>query len=94
MSNQNSEILFYGRTRFCPDVARSRARLTELGIEWNEFDIEADDEAAQRAEALTGFRRVPTIVIGERVLVEPTNTALDEALVAAGYSLNQDQGVV
>ncbi|MEJ7838233.1 MAG: glutaredoxin family protein [Thermomicrobiales bacterium] len=91
MTDQKSEILFYGRTRFCPDVARSRARLTELSIEWNEFDIEADEDAAQRAEALTGFRRVPTIVIGDKVLVEPTNTALDEALVAAGYDLTEDQ---
>lgn len=91
MTVQKPEILFYGRTRFCPDVARSRARLTELGIEWNEFDIESDEEAAQRAEALTGFRRVPTIVIGNTVLVEPTNTALDAALESAGYAVVEEQ---
>jgi glutaredoxin len=84
------EILFYGRTRFCPDVARSRARLTELGIEWTEFDVEADGQAAAKVNELTGMMRVPTIVIGDRVLVEPTNTALDEALAAAGYSIEEE----
>ena len=90
MQSQKPEILFYGRTRFCPDVARSRARLEELGLEWIEFDIEADEDAAKRAEALTGVRRVPTIVIGDKVLVEPTNTALDAALEAAGYAVVED----
>lgn len=84
------EILFYGRSRFCPDVARSRGRLTELGLEWTEFDIEADIEAAKRVDELTGMLRVPTIVIGDRILVEPTNTALDEALVAAGYEIEEE----
>jgi glutaredoxin len=84
------EILLYGRTRFCPDVARSRARLTELGIEWTEFDVEADEQAAAKVNELTGMMRVPTIVIGDRVLVEPTNTALDEALAAAGYPIEEE----
>lgn len=91
MSSKLPPILFYGRTRFCPDVARSRARLTELGLEWTEFDIEADEAAAQKAESLTGFRRVPTIVIGDAVLVEPTNTALDAALVKAGFDVADDE---
>jgi glutaredoxin len=91
VTTQKTEILFYGRTRFCPDVARSRARLTELGIEWTEFDIEADEDAAKRAENLTGFRRVPTIVIGDTVLVEPTNTALDAALESAGFAVVEDE---
>ena len=90
MTDHKQAIVFYGRARFCPDVARSRARLTELGIEWNEFDIESDEEAAKRAEALTGFRRVPTIVIGDTVLVEPTNTALDAALESAGYAVVEE----
>jgi glutaredoxin len=60
-----------------------------LGIEWTEFDIEADESAAQKVEELTGVRRVPTIVIGNAILVEPTNTALDAALEAAGYSIDE-----
>jgi glutaredoxin len=91
LGQQKPEILFYGRTRFCPDVARSRGRLSALGIEWTEFDIEADEVAAQKVEAMTGMRRVPTIVIGEAILVEPTNTALDAALEAAGYDIEEEE---
>ena len=84
------EILFYGRTRFCPDIARSKARLTDLGIDWTEFNVEEDETAAARVTELTGMVRVPTIVIGDRILVEPTNTALDEALVAAGFEIEEE----
>jgi glutaredoxin len=84
-------VIMYARTTFCPDVARSRARLTELGIEWTEFDIETDPQKAEEVNTLTGMRRVPTLVIGERVLVEPTNTALDEALHIAGYDISEDE---
>ncbi len=80
-------IVMYARTRFCPDVSRSRERLTEFNLGWQEFDIEANEEAARRAEKLAGRRVVPTIVIGTTVLVEPTNDELDAALIDAGYSL-------
>jgi hypothetical protein len=33
---------------------------------------------------------VPTLVIGDRILVEPSNAQLDEALVAAGFDLSED----
>lgn len=90
MSQQaNTEIVMYARERFCPDVARSRAHLTELGIDWKEYDIESDEAAAQEAERLTGRRSVPTLVIGSSILVEPSNAQLDKALVAAGFDLSR-----
>ena len=82
-------VIMYGRQRFCPDVARSRLRLEELGIPWQEFDIEQDEHARAVTLRLTGRTRVPTIVIGERVLVEPTNEELDAALAAAGYAVDE-----
>ena len=42
-----------------------------------EHDIEADENAAANVEALTGKRRVPTVVIGDDILVEPSNDELD-----------------
>ncbi len=88
MSNELPPIVMYARTRFCPDVTRSRGRLTELELSWQEFDIEADDAAARKTEELTGRRSVPTIVIGNSILVEPSNQDLDAALRKAGYSLD------
>ena len=77
-------IVMYARERYCPDVERARARLRHHAVPWVEPDIEADETAAARVQELTGQRRVPTIVIGTSVLVEPSDTELDAALVAAG----------
>lgn len=82
-----SPITMYARTRFCPDVYRARTRLTELGLTWDELDVEADASAAARMRALTGRGNVPTLLIGDRVLVEPSVQEIDEAVVAAGLAL-------
>ena len=89
MTHEPTEIIMYARERFCPDVTRTRLRLTDLGIAWTEYDIEADEAAGAETERLTGRRSVPTLVIGERILIEPSNSALDEALAAAGYDLSE-----
>ena len=84
------EIIMYARERFCPDVTRSRLRLTELELPWTEYDIESDEAAGAEVERLTGRRSVPTLLIGDSVLVEPSNAQLDSALVAAGFSTTVD----
>jgi glutaredoxin len=88
--SSTTEIIMYARERFCPDVTRSRLRLTELGVPWTEFDIEADEEAGKEAERLTGRRNVPTLIVGDKILVEPSNAQLDDALVAAGFDISDD----
>ena len=82
-------ITMYARERFCPDVARTRGRLEELGLTWTEHDIEADAGAARLVQALTGQRRVPTLVVGSAVLVEPTNDQLDATLRNAGFEVEE-----
>lgn len=79
------EIVMYARQRYCADVKRSRDRLTELELPWTEFDIEADSDAVSRLVELTGRRNVPTIMIGDDVMVEPSNEELDASLRRAGY---------
>jgi glutaredoxin len=83
-------IIMYARTRPCGDCTRSRGRLTELGLPWTELNTEEDPAHMQAMFELTGRRSVPTIVIGDSLLVEPSNAALDAALIKAGYSLNPD----
>lgn len=89
MADTPTEIIMYARERFCPGVTRTRMRLTDLGIEWTEYDIEADEAAGARTEGLTGQRSVPTVVIGDNILVEPSNAILEAALTAAGYDLTE-----
>jgi len=50
---------------FCGYCERARSLLKAKGVEWQEFDIEAD--AAKRAEmiARSGRRSVPQIFIGD-----------------------------
>jgi glutaredoxin len=81
------EIVVYARERYCPDVERTRNRLSELDIPWIEHDIEADEDAARAVEALTGRRRVPTVVVGDNVLIEPSNDELDASLLAVGFDV-------
>ncbi len=86
-SSNGASVLMFARERYCPDVSRSRQRLAELGIAWTERDVEADNVAAAEMYRLSGRNNVPTVVIGDRVLVEPSNAELDEALIAAGFSV-------
>jgi len=81
----HAPIVMFTRERYCPDVTRTRQRLTELGIHWTERDVEADETAAAETKRLSGRASVPTVVIADRVLVEPSNHELDAALAAAGY---------
>ncbi|MCA9832731.1 MAG: hypothetical protein KC435_02180 [Thermomicrobiales bacterium] len=81
------EIIMYAREQFCPDVTRARTRLTHHGIAWTEFDVVSDDEKRAEMIARTGKPNVPQVVIGERILIEPSNEEIDDALVAAGFSL-------
>ncbi len=90
MATEPNEIVMFARERFCPDVTRARTRLTELGIPWREFDVESDPAAAQENQRLTGRSNVPTLVIGERILVEPSRSQIDDALTAAGFDISEE----
>ena len=81
------EIVMYARQRFCPDVNRARGRLGELNLPSVEYDTESDTEARDRMVAITGRGSVPTLLIGDRVLIEPSVAEIDDALTAAGYDV-------
>lgn len=89
MSDDRTPIIMYARERFCPDVTRARLRLEDLGLEWTEYDIESDAERKQEMVDMTGRPNVPTLLIGDRILVEPSVEAIDEALTRAGYDVEE-----
>ena len=68
-------------THWCPDCIRSRRVLQQMGIKFEEVDIEkvagTEDEMRSRNG---GFGKVPTILIGDKVLIEPTDSELRSAL--------------
>jgi glutaredoxin len=87
MTQETPEIVMYARERFCPDVTRARLRLERLGIEWTEYDVEADDARKQEMVALTGRPNVPTLVIGNTILIEPSVKEIDSALHGVGFDV-------
>ena len=87
---ETPEIVMYARERFCPDVARARHVLTEYDIPWTEFNIESDNKARAKTIELTGRSNVPTLVIGQKILVEPSQVQIEEALTAAGFDLSDE----
>jgi len=91
MSEERTPIVMYARERFCPDVTRARLRLEELGHEWIEYDIEADENRKIEMVALTGRPNVPTLLIGKQILIEPSVEQIDNALMQAGYDVETDE---
>ncbi len=90
MTDERTPIIMYARERFCPDVTRARTRLTELGYEWIEYDVEADEARKLEMQALTGRPNVPTLIIGKKILVEPSVEEIDRALIEAGFDVEED----
>ncbi len=68
-------------TTWCGHCRRLKRQFDEAGISYSEVDIEADpSRAADIEDASGGFRTVPTVEVGERLLVNPTLAHVKEAL--------------
>jgi mycoredoxin len=72
-------IRVYG-TGWCPDTARSLRRLKRLGIAYDWFDVEQDDDAcAFLLKVNNGNKVVPTIFFTDgSVLIEPSDEELEK----------------
>lgn len=87
MTSNWPPILVLGRDT-CEDTVRSNAHLTAGAIPFTYRNVEIDAEADALIRAHNAGNRVtPTILIGdpgrpERVLVEPSNDALNAAIAA------------
>lgn len=70
-------------TAWCPDCHRSLRLLNRLGVNYVEIDIEKVDGADRAMRRLNGGSgKVPTVIVGTTVLVEPSDTDLEAALKA------------
>jgi mycoredoxin len=83
------KVVMYG-ANWCGDCVRSKRLLHEHGIDFEYLDIVAQPELADEVVAhnirlgLGPKRRIPVILVGDKVLSEPTN---DELAVALGIEL-------
>lgn len=68
-------------TPWCGYCRRLKRQLDEAGIAYREIDVDATPGYDERIiEASGGYRTVPTIEIGSRLLVNPTLREVEEAL--------------
>lgn len=71
-------------TPWCGYCRRLKRQLDEAGIPYLEIDVDATPGYDQRIiEASGGYRTVPTVEVGDRMLVNPTLTEVKEALATA-----------
>jgi mycoredoxin len=73
-------IDFYGAS-WCGDCRRAQALLEHYGVEFVYHDVDASDEAKERAIELSGRPNIPVLAFPDgSVLTEPSNPLLNEKL--------------
>ena len=73
------------RVKDCNACELAGLALRERAVPFTEIDVEAEPEGLAQLKARTGAARVPTVVVGKRVIPGLDLPALDAALVEAGY---------
>ena len=75
-----AEITVYGAD-WCPDCARTKRALDAAGVDYVYRDLVAKPEAAAEAEAISGRKNIPVVLLpGGVVLVEPSDPELLAAI--------------
>lgn len=68
-------------TTWCGYCRRLKRQMEEAGIPFREVDIDRETEHGAMIEAKTGgYRTVPTLRVGEELLVNPTIAEVKAAL--------------
>ena len=65
------ELIVYGRTMFCPDLARTQRFLASNNVPYQQINIDQDEEAGARVEKWVGHRSVPTVIVARKGELEP-----------------------
>ena len=69
---------------WCPDCTRTKRALDAVGAGYVYRDLVAEPEAAAEAEAISGRKNIPVVVLPDgAVLVEPSDA---ELLAALGHA--------
>jgi glutaredoxin len=77
-------IKVYGAD-WCEDTQETRAHLDELAIPYEYINVDRDPAANEWIKQQNGGKRqTPTVDIDGRILIEPENDELDEAMQRAG----------
>ena len=70
-------------TPWCGYCRRLKRQMEEAGIDYREIDVDLEPGYDERIISATGgFRTVPTLEVGEKLLVNPTIREVEQALAA------------
>ncbi|GAA1811589.1 mycoredoxin [Nesterenkonia flava] len=68
---------------WCRDCRRTKAQLDELGVAYTYIDLEAEPDAAQVAQEISGRMNIPVVVYPDSTHhVEPSNDDVETKLRA------------
>jgi mycoredoxin len=82
-SNMTTQTVTMYSTTWCGYCVRLKRQFDEAGIAYREIDVEVEEQYNDRIiEATGGYRTVPTIQIGDRLLVNPTLKEVEHVLGA------------
>jgi mycoredoxin len=74
-------------TNWCASCLMAKRYLESKGVSYEEINIEAEPAAAELVMSLArGYKTVPTMIVGETVVVDWDRKALEQALAAAGLA--------
>ena len=77
-------IKVYG-ANWCHDTVRTREQLDALGVKYEYINVEKDAAANKHITDLNGGKRkTPTVDLGGKILIEPSNEEMENALRTAG----------
>jgi len=75
-------ISMYGAD-WCGDCRRTKSQLTELGVEFEYLDVDANRDYKARAVEISSKPNIPVVVFPDKThLVEPSNSEIERKLRA------------
>lgn len=78
------KVKVYG-ANWCSMTTRTLAHLERAGVEYEYIDVDSDPAASQWVKDQNGGKeKKPTVNVSGKILAEPSNAELDEALKSAG----------
>lgn len=77
-------IRMYGAD-WCGDCRRTKAQLTELGVDFEYLDVEANADYKAKAIEISGKPNIPVVVFADGThIVEPSNPDIEDILRSSG----------
>ncbi|ROS77312.1 glutaredoxin [Curtobacterium sp. PhB130] len=85
MSDETFDQVTMFGADWCRDCRRSKALLDKLGVAYTYVDVEVEASGASRAEAISGRKNIPVVVLPNgKHFVEPSDAELQAELERAG----------